>query len=155
MSENLAIYLNDHLAGANLAIDLLNTLSEEHNGEPLGEFVSTLRSEVGQDRDVLKGLIERMNESPPLTKEAASWLVAKLSEAKLRPSIAGKLGTFQALEMLSLGTLGKRALWRALPIIAEKETRLGGVDFEKLSSRAEQQHSLLEEHRLQAARAAF
>jgi hypothetical protein len=65
--------------------------------------------------------------------EAAAWLGEKVSRVKLRRRAAGGLGTFEALEALALGILGKLALWRALAVIAAVDGRLGGMDFDHLS----------------------
>jgi hypothetical protein len=75
-----------------------------------------------------------------------------LSELKLS---TGAFGTFEGLEAVALGILGKLALWRALEAIANSDPCLDGVDFAELAQRAEQQHSLAEKLRLQAARDAF
>jgi hypothetical protein len=36
MSDPLATYLHDHLAGSNFAIELLDSLRDQYSGEPLG-----------------------------------------------------------------------------------------------------------------------
>jgi hypothetical protein len=71
---------------------------------------------------------------------------------KLRRRAAGGLGTFEALEALALGILGKLALWRALAVSAAADARLRGVDFDHLAARAQAQHARVEERRLEAAR---
>ena len=38
MSDALATYLQDHLAGAEVAIDMLHALSEQYRGATLGTF---------------------------------------------------------------------------------------------------------------------
>jgi hypothetical protein len=154
MSDPLATYLHDHLAGSNFAIDLLKTLRDEHDGEPLGRFAAELLVQVEEDREVLQGIVERVGKGPAL-KEAAAWLAEKLSQLKLRRSVAGGHATFEALEALALAILGKLALWRALPVIAETDARVRGPDFDQLTARAQAQHVSVEERRLQAARTEF
>src|SRR5438477_12079309 len=46
MSDALEDYLHDHLAGAGAAIDLLETMSKECAGEPLGQFAGELLVEA-------------------------------------------------------------------------------------------------------------
>lgn len=65
------------------------------------------------------------------------------------------LGTFEALEFLELGIHGKLALWRALAVVAEYDSRLKNTDFVLLASRAETQHALVEERRLELAHTAL
>ena len=62
---------------------------------------------------------------------------------------------FEARETLALGILGKRALWRALSIVAPADLRLSGVDFDALAARAQAQHDRVEERRLQVAATAL
>jgi hypothetical protein len=152
MADSLATYLHDHLAGATFGIEVLQFLRDEHRGKPLCGEAAALLPEIEEDKKVLESLIERTGSSVPVLKEATLWLGEKVSELKLR---RGALGTFEALELLALGILGKLALWRALGAISETESRVSGVDFEQLARRAQSQHSRVEELRLQAARAAF
>jgi hypothetical protein len=152
MSDSLATYLHDHLAGSNFAIELLEFLRDQHAGEPLGDSAAVLLAEVEQDRKTLQGIIGRIGSGAPILKEAAAWLGEKLSELKLG---RGDFGTFEALEALALGILGKLALWQALEVVAQADARLRGVDFNQLSASAEGQHSQAEKLRLQSARAAF
>lgn len=152
MSDSLATYLHDHLAGSNFAIDLLEFLRDQHGGEPLSASAAALLAEVEEDRKVLQGLIDRLGEGYPVVKEAGAWLGEKVSRLKLK---RGAFGSFEALEALSVGISGKLALWRALAIIAESDARVHGTNFDQLIGRAQAQHSRVEELRLQAARAAF
>ncbi|HEX5760565.1 MAG TPA: hypothetical protein VF121_15370 [Thermoanaerobaculia bacterium] len=155
MSDPLATYLQDHLAGSVLAVDLLEALRGEHAGEPLGELAAGLLVEVEADRTVLQGLVERVGAGPSPIKEAAAWLGEKVSRLKLHRDAAGELGAFQALEVLALGILGKRALWRALAAAAPADERLRGLDFAHLATRAQAQHDRVEEQRLASAREAL
>lgn len=58
-------------------------------------------------------------------------------------------------ETLSLGIEGKRSLWRALREVREAYPELIETDLDGLVERAEHQRSMLEDHRLAAARRAF
>jgi hypothetical protein len=60
MSGLLATYLEDHLAGAAYAIDLLGALRDQYAGEPLGGFAANMIPEVQADYDVLKELAARI-----------------------------------------------------------------------------------------------
>ena len=155
MSDPLATYVHDHLAGAVVAIDLLEALRDQHSDEPLGQFAAGLLVEVEADRAVLQGLAERVSMGSSRLKEAAAWLGEKVSRLKLGRRAASGLGTFEALEALALGILGKLALWRALAMIATGDARLGGMDFDHLTARAQAQHAQVEERRLEAARKAL
>jgi hypothetical protein len=63
--------------------------------------------------------------------------------------------TFEALEFLTLGILGKEALWRALKSAAPSESRLRGYDFNSLAVRAHTQYEKVEQQRLAFAGVVF
>jgi hypothetical protein len=148
VSDTLASYLTDHLAGSNFAVELLQFLRDQHAGEPLGASAADLLSEIEDDRKVLQTLIQKTGSRMPALKEAAAWLGEKISEFKMA---RGALGTFEALEALALGIQGKLALWRALATVAATDPRLDGVDFDQLIARAQDQHARAEALRLQKA----
>lgn len=155
MSEALATYLHDHLAGSTFGIDLIKSLRDQYSGEPLGNFAEDLLAEIEEDREILKSIIDEVGKGSLDLKEAAAWMAEKVSRFKLQRDHPGGLGTFEALETLGLGILGKLSLWRALRVIGEIDPRVQGHDFEQLAARAQAQHARVEEFRLQVARTAF
>jgi hypothetical protein len=155
MSDPLVTYVHDHLAGAVAAIDLLETLRDQHAGEPLGQFAAEVLVEVEADREVLQGLAERVGAEPSPLKEAVGWLGEKVSRLKIGRRSAGEFGTFEALEALALGIMGKLGLWRALAAVAATDARLHGMDFDQLAARAQAQHARVEARRLEIARTAL
>jgi hypothetical protein len=155
VGDPLATYLEDHLAGAAYAIDLLGAMRDQHAGEPLGEFAAGMLVEVEADNGVLKQLAERIGTGSSALKGLSAWVAEKVSRLKLKRDASDGLGTFEALEFLALGIQGKLALWRALAVVGPGDARLHGMDFDYLATRAETQHSQVEERRLEAARLAF
>lgn len=155
MSEPLAIYLHDHLAGASLAIDLLDSMQKEHAGKPLGEFAGSLLVEIEADREVLRVLAERIGAGSSALKDLGAWMSEKVSRIKLGDQSGGDLTTFEALEFLMLGIHGKWALWRALAVVAAKDARLQGTDFAHLMAKAGIQEAHVEQRRIEAAKTAF
>ncbi|MCU1241570.1 MAG: hypothetical protein JWO71_2296 [Candidatus Acidoferrum typicum] len=152
MSDPLATYLHDHLAGSVHAISLLEFIRDEHDGERLGRFASSLLREIQADRETLQDLADRVGVGSSEVKELTAWITEKFSRLKLRRGAQNGVGTFEALEFLELGIHGKWALWRALGTVAETDTRLRGLDYEHLAARAEAQRSIVEERRLETAR---
>jgi hypothetical protein len=157
VSDPLETYLQDHLAGAMHAIELLESIRDEYGSEPVGKFAGRIVVEIEADRGVLRALTERVAAgSDSITaKEAIAWLSEKVSRLKLRRGGKNGLGLFESLEFLSLGIEGKLALWRALAEIAPNDSRLLGMDFEDLCGRARSQRAMTEEWRLEAARTAL
>ena len=58
--EHLTDYLNDHLAGAVGALELLDRLVETYDGKPLERFFRDLRDDIRQDHEQLKELIAKL-----------------------------------------------------------------------------------------------
>jgi hypothetical protein len=155
MSNPLATYLHDHLAGAAFAVDLLKELRDHYSGEALEQFAIGILVEIEQDREALQQIADGVGGKSHDLKQAAAWLAEKVSRFKLSHDDGAGLGTLQALETLALGILGKRALWQALQAIPAIDGRPDGVDLEKLIARAERQYSQVEEKRLFMARIAL
>jgi hypothetical protein len=155
MTDPLSTYLQDHLAGALQAIELLKAIRDHHVGKPLGEFTAERLVEIEADRDVLERLTERVGGTPGGLKEWGAWVAEKVSRLKLKHGAGDGLGTFEALEFLVLGIHGKSALWRAVSVVAPDDSRLRGMDCDQLAARAESQHAKVDERRLARARSAL
>ncbi len=155
MNDSLGTYLHDHLAGAAYAIDLVEFMRDQHRDDDLGRFAAEILGEIKHDRDTLRDIVERVGASGSTLKEAASWIGEKVSRFKLGHGAGSGLATFEGLEFLAVGILGKRALWRALAAIAPSDPRLAGVDYNALIASAQKQHDKVEQYRLSAARKTF
>jgi hypothetical protein len=155
MSDPLATYLHDHLAGSTCAVELLESLRDQHSKTELGGFAAAVLADVKEDQEVLQTIVDRVGKSGVDLKQAAAWLAEKASELKLRHGDPGGLGTLQALETLTLGIAGKLGLWRVLAVVTETDDRARGADFDKLIARAQEQHSRVEQRRMETARSAF
>jgi hypothetical protein len=153
----LATYLNDHLAGSVAAVELLEHLAERHGGTDLEIFFRELHREIEGDQSVLEHLLTSVGARESSLKQVAAWVAEKAVRTKLRLARASnpELELFEGLETLVLGVLGKRALWRALAVVARGNELLAGHDFDALSRRAEDQYARLESRRIGVARAAL
>ena len=152
--EHLTTYLNDHLAGSVVALELLDHLQATHAGSELGTFFKQLSSDIAADRDELQGLMERLEISESRTRKASAWFTEKMTELKLRLDDPkdGSLRLFESLEALSLGIEGKRSLWIALIAAAEQSPSLQILDYERLEERAQEQRDRVENLRIATAK---
>lgn len=159
MAENthLATYLNDHLAGAVAAIELLQHLETAHAGTPTARRIAELRADIEADREVLTSLMSRMDVTESRPRKAAAWLAERLAALKLRldDSGDGAFRLFESLEAISLGIEGKSGLWRTLATLTSAAPNVGGPDYEILTVRAADQRQRAEALRLEAARVAL
>ena len=153
----IAIYLNDHLAGATGGLELARRALGANRGTPFEAPLARLAAEIEEDRATLLDVMRRLEVARDPLKEAAAWLAEKAGRAKLNGRIAGysPYSRVLELEVLALGVEGKRALWRALAHVAADDARLAGVDLAALTRRAEGQRRLIERQRLRAAEIAF
>jgi hypothetical protein len=156
-NEQIATYLNDHLAGSVAALELLEHLEAAHAGTPLERFLAELRNDVTADRQELEALMNRLQVAQSRTRKATAWIAQKITELKLRMDdpAGGPLRLLEALEALSLGIEGKQGMWRALAAAAEHATGLQVADYELLVKRAQEQRGRVEDVRLEAAKKAL
>jgi hypothetical protein len=155
--EDLSSYLNDHLAGAVGALELLDRLIKTYQGKPLGRFFAELRGEIDADQQTLQELIDRLDLEESAVRKAGAWVAEKFSRPKIQlsESCEGRMGLFLALEVLALGITGKRLLWRALAVASETVPQFRGLDYAELEGRAIEQHDRVEAKRLEVAREVF
>jgi hypothetical protein len=153
----LPIYLNDHLAGATIGVELARRTRKENDAGDLGEFLDWLHGQLLEDRDALLALIERLGLKPSRSKVAAGWTAEKLGRLKTNGHVRSysPLSRLLELEGLASGVDGKRALWLSLREVADRDARLEGAELDRLIERAREQRDRLEPHRLAAAAAAL
>jgi hypothetical protein len=151
-AEPLHLYLNDHLAGAIAALELLDDLIARHEAHRLASFLAELRDDVAADQQSLRELMEKVGADENALRKASAWLGEKVGRAKLRFSGESSMGLLQAFEALVLGVTGKKLLWRSLAAISSNIVELQGTDFRNLEFRAEEQTEKLESERLQISR---
>jgi hypothetical protein len=151
----LGTYLNDHLAGATVGVELSNRARNSNKHTPLGKFLGELADEIEEDRETLKRIMDTLDVGQDRAKQAVGWLGEKIGRLKPNNRLFGysPLSRVIELEGLSLGIEGKRSLWQALGVVGDE--RLAEFDFDALIARADRQRSRVEEHRLAAADKAF
>jgi hypothetical protein len=156
-NKHLAIYLNDHLAGATGALELLTHLIAAHDNTTVSDVLTQLHVEIDADRQELEHLIDRLHITESGSRKVGAWLGEKLAYVKLQldDKADGSMRLFEGLEALAIGIQGKRGLWRALTVASETLPELRGIDYAQLVQRSESQHQRVEEMRLHAAKEAF
>jgi hypothetical protein len=155
VADLLAIYLNDHLAGSTVGLELARRARGSNEDSELGDFLAQLVAEIEQDRAALEDVMAAVGAGHDRLKVAGAWAGEKVGRLKLNGSLLGysPLSRVVELEGLALGVTGKLALWRMLGSI--DDPRLAGFDFAVLTARAERQRDELERQRLAAGQIAF
>ena len=156
-NESLTTYVNDHLAGSVVALELLDYLQEDLAGTAEASLLASVHADIEADRQELEAFMAQRRLTVSEPRKATAWLVEKLSEIKLRLDDPGDgaLQRLEALEAVSLGIAGKQALWHALAAAAANTPELSGLDYARLVRRAEAQRQVVETLRLDAAREAL
>jgi hypothetical protein len=148
----LAIYLNDHLAGATLGVELARRLRSSNQGDPeFGQPLARLCSEIEADCETLVSLMEHLEVSRDPVKPMLAKVAERLGRLKLNGRIRGYSPLSRVLELEFLSGLvgGKMQLWNALEQSFSES--LDGFDFHDLAARADRQGQRLEDLHLAAA----
>ncbi|MBV9465306.1 MAG: hypothetical protein JO206_08990 [Solirubrobacterales bacterium] len=153
----LAIYLNDHLAGATAGRELARRAAAHNRGSSYGEFLEQLAGEIEEDRESLLEAMRSTGVGRDRLKVIAGWGAEKLGRLKLNGRLLGysPLSRVVELEALALGVSGKLALWRSLTELQAERPELAEIDLRGLIERAELQLSRLELQRRRAVAQAF
>jgi hypothetical protein len=151
----LAIYLNDHLAGATGGVELARRARSSNRGTQLGEALAAVCAEIEADRSTLERVLDQLGVRRNSAKLAGAWAAEKLGRLKLNGRLSGysPLSRLIELEMLHIGITGKIQLWQALE--ETQSAKLAQFDLPGLVERAESQRATIERLRLDAAREAF
>jgi hypothetical protein len=144
----LAIYLQDHLAGATGGLELARRARDSHEGTPLGDFLSGLAEEIEQDRERLEEIMRFCGVGEDRLKVAGAWAGEKLGRLKLNGELrkSSPLSAVVELEGLYVGISGKLSLWRNLERAMGEH--LARFDLDGLIERAERQRDGVEQERL-------
>jgi hypothetical protein len=157
MQENLATYLNDHLAGSVAALALIGDMAEAISDTPLKTFLYDLKYEIEEEQHVLRIIMQANGIGEGSLKKATAWLGEKITSPKFGGTADDShgLAVMQGLEMLCLGITGKLLGWRAFQASIAPMVEALGFDLNALEEQAERQRSTADDFRLVYARKAF
>lgn len=155
--DPLATYLNDHLAGSVVAIRLLTSLEASYAARTetraLTQRIGEVRLEIEAERAVLEALIARVGTAESSLRKTAGWFAERFAQAKMAVDDQGD-GAFrewEEAEVVTLGIMGKRGLWRVLQSVPALQPLVGDVDVAALVQRSDSQFERMEVVRLDAA----
>jgi hypothetical protein len=151
----LAIYLNDHLAGATGAVQMIQRAAKQYEGGDLGAFFAGIGGEIEEDRTTLKAIMDRNGIPQQPHKRAAGWIAEKAGRLKFNGALVRRspLTPLVELETLAVGIQGKLLLWQTLQAVPPDPATAAQVDY--LIERAEQQFQAVAERRIEAGRSAL
>jgi hypothetical protein len=148
-SRLLAVYLNNHLAGATAGVELFRRVASQQTETPEGDELHKLADEIDADRESLIQLMRTLGIRKRRLHEAAGWLGERAGRLKTNGRLMQRSPVSDVLELEALrnAVLGKLCGWQTLRAVALEEPRLDRVQLESLIERAEDQsHRLYEIH---------
>lgn len=151
--DPLAIYLNDHLAGATGGLELARRVAGTGQVPAPPAQLRQFAEEVAEDRDTLLRIMGTLGIPVRSYKVWAAWAGEKAGRLKPNGRLTSRspLSNLEELELLRLGVEGKAAGWRTLRTLADRDSRLEAGQLDELISRAGRQAGFLEESRIRAA----
>jgi hypothetical protein len=147
----LAIYLNDHLAGATAGVGRARLARGANEGTEFGGPLAVVCGEIEEDRASLESIMEELEIGRSRVKPAVGWLGEKLGRLKPNGQLRGysPLSRVVDLEVLLLGISGKHRLWILLSEVLDDES---STDLPGLIRRAEAQRSTIDDLQMRAVR---
>jgi hypothetical protein len=153
--ELLAIYLQDHRAGAAAGVQLVQRCRRQASGE-LATMLAWLEAQIDEDRQSLESIMGGLGVSQSPLKTALSVLAERAGRFKLNGHLwkRSPLSTLLELEALAAAVYTKRNLWQSLA--ATEQPAAGDPrQFVELIQRATVQLERVQSHHEAAARHAF
>lgn len=154
-SDRLAIYLNDHRAGASAGVALARRCEHSNRHNPLGRYLVEFIAELEEDVAVLEKTMEELGIARNLAKYAAAAAAEKLGRLKLNGQLTGysPLSRVLELEALVSAATAKAQLWRTLRDLDAPE--LAETDWDALVKITERQRRNLMRHHARSVPEAF
>ncbi len=155
--KHLPTYLNDHLAGATVGVQLAQRTASANADHPSGGELRTLAGEIEADRRSLLDLMDHLEVGRDRVKTTAAWAAERVARLKLNGELVrySPLSRLEELEGLALGVEGKRSMWSALRRVLGPGELPPDLELDALEERASSQRARIEDLRLVAAEAAL
>jgi len=152
-SDQLTIYLNDHLAGSTFGLELARRTWSANRGNEFEAVLEELTAEIEEDRRELDRMFDRLTVLRDRAKLTVGWFAEKVGRLKPNGRLVGysPLSRLLEVEGLSGGVRAKLNLWHALREIAPDDPRLNADELDRLIGRAESQLQRLASTQARAA----
>src|SRR5690348_13799876 len=153
--DNLATYLNDHLAGATTGRELAKRALSNNRGTQFEPTLQWVVEQLLEDRGTLLDIMRAVDAPEDHLKKLAAFALERAGRLKLNNSLFSysPLSRLVEFEGLLVGVTGKLAGWHSLQQLDDQ--RLASFDLEELVRRGNEQRDRIEEQRREAARIAL
>lgn len=155
--EMLAIYLDDHRAGAAAGRSLSRRMARENSDTGWAGKLARLAEDIEADDRTLGELRRVLGVRGGLAKRALARIAAGAARLKLNRRLIGysPLSRVLEAEAMMAGVTAKKCLWAAMRSRGYRLDDTAQFDFESLENRARDQIELLGEFHAAAAKTAF
>ena len=158
VADYLAIYLRDHHAAGCGGTALARRLAVHTDlPEPFRGDLAAVAAEIDEDHRALERIMAAVGVTSSRVKDTLVAAAEKVGRLKSNGTVVSRsrLTNVIELEGLLAGVTAKEAMWVALALVAESDTRLDPEELARLTGRAQRQRQTLEACRVEAARRAF
>lgn len=154
-TKALAIYLQDHHAGAMGGLALVRRAAGNQRGTEAAAVLERLVRDIEEDERVLRRVMDHVGARPSLPKDVGAKLAERAGRLKLNGQLLGSspLSPVVELEGLLSGVKSKQHVWMVLRDATDLS--LEDVDPDQMLARAEDQLDRLHPLWRDAAREAF
>ncbi|MCU1395505.1 MAG: hypothetical protein JWM34_3933 [Ilumatobacteraceae bacterium] len=137
----LAIYLEDHAAGATAGSQRASRLAEAEADSPDGPALAAFAEDVAADLQALLAIMGTIDIQPSRLKARVASVGERIGALKPNGRITERspLSTIVELEAMQMAVRGKRSLWETLRATLPS----AAVDLDALLARADDQLRLL------------
>jgi len=139
--DELNVYLQNHWAAAAGGQDLARRVARSHHGTDVGSELARVASEIGEDRETLRGLMRRVGLDPGTVGPTVARAAERIGRLKPNGHLLRRSPASDVLELEALrgAVSAKRAGWDALLVLADDLARVTVDDVERLRDRADDQ----------------
>ncbi len=152
-SQPLAIYLNDHLAGATGGVELIRRIAGESRNTVVEPATRRLATEIAADREALTRIMGDLGIGIDRVRVTLGWLGEKAARLKTNGRVLTRspLSLLLEIEAMRLGVEGKICLWGSLLTLVPRHPELNKAELTRLRERGRHQADELESLRIALA----
>lgn len=116
----LAVYLNDHLAGAVAGAERMRRTADVLARTPVGPGIDRVATEVAAEREELRALLGSLGVTQALPKQVATWVGERVARLKADGGRVRRspMTALLEVEILRSAVMAKRGLWQTLTELA-------------------------------------
>lgn len=145
--DDLHVHLQNHWAAATGGIDFADRVAGSHRGTPIGADLDRVRTEVHEDRETLREIMEAAGTRPGVVIPFAARVAERVGRLKPNGHLIHRspVSDVMELEIFRGAVTIKLAGWETLAVLAEHDARLPLERLLALAERAREQAAALAE----------